>query len=101
MKLRYRQTGGYAGLVLGCDLDTDKLTAGEANELAGLLREAALNKIGVQKSATGRDLANYEIRVKEEGRVTKVTFDDMTIPGNVQPLLNFLRGRAQAQPLDD
>ena len=101
MKVYYRQTGGFAGLVLGCELDTEKLSAGEAEELARLVQQAALDKVGVKKSPRGRDLTTYEITVEDRGRAAKAAFDDMTIPAGVQPLLNFLRSRATAKPLDD
>ena len=29
MKIRFRQTGGFGGLVLGCDLDTSTLPPAE------------------------------------------------------------------------
>ena len=101
MKLRYRQTGGYGGLVLGSELDTEKLPASEASELARLVKQAALEKVGDKKNARGRDLTNYAIIVEDKGQTTKVSFDDMTIPANAQPLLDFLRSRAAARPLDD
>jgi hypothetical protein len=101
MKVRYRQTGGFAGLSLGSDLDTDKLPTGEAEELVRLVKQAALDKVGDQKSSRGRDLTNYEIIVDDSGRTIKRSFDDMTIPSNVQPLLDFLNRRAGAVPLDD
>ena len=101
MKIRYRQGGGYAGLVLGCELDTKQMSQGEAQELARLVKQAALDQVGVKKSASGRDLTTYEISVEDNGRTIKAAFDDMTIPSNVEPLLDFLRSRASARPLDD
>jgi hypothetical protein len=101
MKIRYRQTGGFGGLVLGCELDTEKLPRRDAEELKRLVEQAALDKVGIKKSSRGRDLANYEISAEDNGRMTMAAFDDMTIPGNVQPLLDFLRSRATARPLDD
>jgi hypothetical protein len=101
MKIRYRQTGGFAGLSLGSDLDTANLPPSEAEELKRLVKQAALDKVGVKKSPRGRDLTNYEIIVDDKGRTTKAAFDDMTIPANVQPLLDFLNRRAGARALDD
>jgi hypothetical protein len=100
MKVRYRQSGGFAGLILGADLDSEKLPRGEAEELARLVKQAALDKIGVKQSPRGRDLTNYEIIVEDNGHTTKASFDDMTIPADVQPLLDFLNRRASARPLD-
>jgi hypothetical protein len=100
MKVSYRQSGGFAGLILGCDLDTEKLPPAEAAELLRLVEQAALDKIGAKTSAKGRDLMNYEIVVVDKGHATKATFDDMTIPANVQALVDFLSRRASAVTLD-
>lgn len=88
-------------MTLGSDLDSEKLPRSEAEELVRLVKQAALDKIGVKKSSRGRDLTNYEIILEDNGRTTKASFDDMTIPAHVQPLLDFLNRRASAKPLDD
>jgi hypothetical protein len=101
MKIRYRQSGGFGGLVLGSDLDSGTLSQGEAEELERLVKQAALDKAGVKKSTRGRDLMNYEITVEDKGRTTKAAFDDMTVPAHVQPLFDFLNRRASAKSIDD
>ena len=99
MKVRFRQTGGFGGLVLGCDLDTSALPPAEAQELARLIKQANLEKIRTRRSEKARDLQNYEIAVENEVNV-KASFDDMSVDANVEPLLDFLRDRARAMPLD-
>ncbi|HSE85568.1 MAG TPA: protealysin inhibitor emfourin [Candidatus Binatia bacterium] len=100
MKIRFRQTGGFGGLVLGCDLDTSTLPPAEAQELTRLVKQTNLEKIQPQRSEKARDLQNYEIAVEGEGLTAKATFDDMSVDPNVDPLLEFLRQRARAMPLD-
>jgi hypothetical protein len=100
MKIRFRQTGGFGGLVLGCDLDTSTLLPAEAQELARLVKQANLNEIQTRRSEKARDLQNYEIAVEGEGLTAKKTLDDMSIDANVEPLVEFLRRRARAMPLD-
>ena len=99
MKIRFRQTGGFGGLVLGCDLETSALPPAEAQELARLVKQADLEKIQTRRSEKGRDLQIYEIAVENEITV-KASFDDMSMPANIRPLLDFLRQRARAVPLD-
>jgi hypothetical protein len=98
--LRFRQTGGFGGLVLGCDLDTSTLPPAEAQELTRLVKQANLEKIQTRRSEKARDLQNYEIAVEGEGMTAKATIDDMSVDANVEPLLEFLRQRARAVPLD-
>jgi hypothetical protein len=100
MKVRFRQTGGFGGLVLGCDLDTSTLPPAEAQELTRLVKQANLEKIRTRRSEKARDLQNYEITVEGDGPTAKASFDDMSIDANVEPLLDFLRQRARPVPLD-
>jgi hypothetical protein len=100
MKIRFRQTGGFGGLVLGCDLDTSTLAPAEAQELTRLVKEANLKNIQTGRSEKARDLQNYEITVEGDGMAAKTTFDDMSVDPDVEPLLEFLRQRARAMPPD-
>jgi hypothetical protein len=100
MKVRFRQTGGFAGLIMGCDLDTSTRSPAEAQELARLIKQANLEKTQTRRSDKARDLQNYEIAVEGAGITAKATFDDMSVDANVEPLLDFLRKRARAVPLD-
>lgn len=100
MKIRFRQTGGFAGLSLGSELDSEQLPATEAGELERLITQAGLDQVGSKKSR-GADLTNYEMTVEDKGRTIKASFDDMTIPADAQPLLDFLKSRATARPLDN
>ena len=99
MKIRFRQTGGFGGLVLGCDLETSALPPAEAQELTRLVKQADLEKIHTRRNEKGRDLQIYEIAVENE-ITAKASFDDMSVPANIRPLLDFLRQRARAVPLD-
>ena len=99
MKVRFRQTGGFGGLVLGCDLDTSTLPPAEARELARLIKQANLEKTQARRSDKARDLQQYEIAVDNE-ITARASFDDMSVEANVEPLLDFLRERARAVPLD-
>lgn len=100
MKIRFRQTGGFAGLVLGCDLDTSTLPPAEAQELTRLIKQANLEKAQPKRSDKGRDLQNYEIVVEGNDVTAKATFDDMSVNSVMEPLLDFLRDRARPMPLD-
>jgi len=100
MKIRFRQTGGFGGLVLGCDLDTRTLPPAEAQELTRLIKQTNLEKIQTRRSEKARDLQNYEIAVEGDGITAKASFDDMSVDASVEPLLDFLRQRARAVPLD-
>lgn len=100
MKLKFLKSGGFGGLIFGCDFDTENLSRAEADELVELVKGAALEKAVSNRSAKGRDLMNYEIIVENEGKQIRAVFDDMTVPENVQELLQFLSRKSKAMPLD-
>lgn len=100
MKVRFRQTGGFGGLVLGCDFDTTAMTRDEADELLRLVEQANMQAVGERKHPQGRDLLTYEIALEESGKRLKVSFDSMTTPPQIEPLLQFLSQRARAVPLE-
>lgn len=101
MKVRFRQTGGFGGLVLGCDLDTTALSQTDGLRLTSLVEQARLQEIGVRKEERGRDLTSYEVVVEEAGKTLRALVDDMSTLPQLDPLLEFLRSRARAVPLDD
>ena len=98
MKIRFRQSGGFGGLVLGCDLDTETLSKKDAAELVKLVAAAKLPKLA-SRSGEGRDLNQYEITIDSDGDKAITSFDDMTIPKSVERLLEYLSSRAKAVPL--
>jgi hypothetical protein len=102
MRIVFRQTGGYAGLVLGSELDSSDLDASEAAALYALLRQ------DVGRPPTGPpspacDLEIYQIRVQEDAQEDKkdrsFTFDQLSVPEAVIPLLERLMQEARPQPL--
>ena len=65
MKIKFRQAGGYAGLRLGCDLDTNLLSAPESIQLESLVKTRpdtppalpAVRSRTAQETGTGVHLA--------------------------------------------
>lgn len=100
MKVEFRQTGGFGGLVLGCDLDTTTMARDEANELVQLVQQANVQALGERRHPRGRDLLIYEIALEENGKRVKVSFDSMSTPPQAESLVRFLRQRAHAVPLE-
>lgn len=99
MKATFRQSGGYAGLIRGCELDTDSLPPDEAATLQSLVVQSGILQAGSGRAPDARDLLNYEITVTTDEGVHHVTFDDMTMPEAVAPLLEYLQEKAKPQPL--
>jgi hypothetical protein len=97
VKLRFTQSGGYAGLIRGVTLDTCDLPEDERQHLESLVRDSGLVGGGTVASSVAIDARQYEL-VIEDGSVTHtVTFDDTSRPAGAAPLLKELKARSTAK----
>lgn len=101
MKVIFRQSGGYAGLILSCELDTSSMEAREAQALQSLVERSGFPRWETMGGRTPQaaDLTNYEITVETDKSIYKIAFDDLTIPENILPLLEYLKACAKPLPL--
>jgi hypothetical protein len=97
MKIKFRQSGGYAGLRMGCDLDTKSLSSEEATQLESLVNTSGILQANSGRSENAADLISYEIAIETQAGTHQVKFDDLTLPESVLPLLDYLQ--SQAKPL--
>ncbi len=98
MKITFREWGGFAGLIQGCEIDTDLLSASEVSELQSLLEQSGILQVKSQCTAEARDLCNYEITLETSEKTIRVLFDDMTLPESAEKLLEHLQQQAQPLP---
>lgn len=99
MQVRFRQSGGFAGLRRGCDLDTDTLPAEEAANLRSLVEQSGVLQAQSGRTAKARDLFNYEITIETSDGTHLVTFDDGSKPEGIEPLLEYLQNLSEPLPL--
>lgn len=97
MKITFKQSGGFAAALpaKSCDLDTATLGADDARRLRALAEDSGfLGMDGAQwKSRQGGDLQTYDITIHTDRGPKHFSFDDMTVPEEVYPLLEFLQDR--------
>lgn len=91
MLIRFTLSGGFAGLVRRCELDTVAMPADERVHLEALVERAGLCESREHVSEQGRDLEMYEIAV--EDRHVNVVFvcDSATLTQPVKPLVAYLK----------
>ena len=108
-KIRFLQTGGFAGLVRGCELVPEALDGKERDELLRLLRGSGLAEgaAGRPTSAVrgpdrnrARDVIQYEIEIESVSGTVRLDLDDLDLPEKVAPLVAFLQRHARPVPLD-
>lgn len=100
MKVSFVQSGGYAGLIRGCELNTGLLDPQAARELERLVASSGISASGEFLSESGRDLRQYELTIEKADRKISVTFDDETAPRSVRPLLSYLNKRSRPKALE-
>ncbi len=104
MKVTFRQSGGFAGLIRGAALDVDKLPAKEAKRLKELIsrvdrkKAEAVGSGAPSRSAAAADVGGYEITIEDAAGTARLTLDDMTMTEELEPLVRFLSDRAKPVP---
>jgi hypothetical protein len=86
--IRFRQSGGFSGLVRGCEAALETLDSGERRALESHFSS------GTVAASTGaspaRDLVVYEIEADTDSGATRIEFDEMNVPGNLAALVERL-----------
>jgi len=91
MRIRFRQSGGFAGLVRGCEVDASNLPADARAALDALLAR------GVPSAAAGgADRLQYELAVtRDDGTKASFEFGESVVTDAIRPLVSWLSGRSR------
>jgi hypothetical protein len=93
-KIRFRQSGGFAGLVRGCDVEFNVL---DIADRAALERHARSGQNPVAPSEA-RDQIVYEIDIETDAGVRRLEFDEASVPKDLAPLVQALAERSKPMP---
>ena len=99
MKITFRQSGGFMGLVRGCTVDTTALAADEKIRVEGLVTASTLAASFTRHNEGGRDRRQYEITIEHDAVHVHVVCDDAHLPAPARPLLAYLVSCAKPVPL--
>ncbi len=92
MKIKFRQSGGVAGVTSSCEIDTQALPAAEAAEIENLVIICGVLKSKIRLSGiVACDIFGYSISVESKEITYHVSFDDFTIPEGGRPSLDYLK----------
>ena len=94
MKITFRQSGGYAGLTKGCEINTELLSSEEAQEIKSLVAQSGILEAQSKQSPNVADAYNYLIIIETRERTHQVSFDELSLPRKVIPLIDFLEDRS-------
>jgi hypothetical protein len=92
MKVHFRQSGGFAGLLRAAEVDTKELAPAEARSIEELVREV-LDATPARAHTPGADITRYELTVDDGSGPCSCAFDD----ANASPAASKLLGLLQAK----
>jgi hypothetical protein len=92
MRISFERSGGFAGLTLEADLDTTSLPLNEAHNIQRMVEEAGFFELpaSIPAPARGADASQYVVTVEDEGKRHTVRTNDLTVPADLWPLLEYL-----------
>lgn len=96
MLITFTQSGGFAGIVRGCRIDTDDLEDDD-RELVERLVEAAGWTESWQRFSEGRDRWQYDISIARDALDVHVVCDESCVPSSARPLVAYLEDNARPQ----
>lgn len=100
MKISYRRTGGFAGMILSYDIDVNTLPPDQAQELETLVSQADFFTLPAEISAetAGTDQFQYTLTVETGQSQHTVECGDAAMPEKLWPLVNKIRILSRSTP---
>ncbi len=94
MKVSFVRSGGFGGLRLAAELDTENLPPDEAAELRSLV--AALDTgASAATPAGGADRFRYDLTIEADGRTRRLSLSDGDLTAATRPLVARLEKQAK------
>ena len=92
MHIHFERVGGFAGIRLKADIDTDTLAPEEAKSLRALVEKAQLAELrqGSSVKSQRTDAFEYWLTVEDGGKEHSLRITEETIPPSARPLLDQL-----------
>ncbi len=97
MKIDFVRSGGFAGLRLAVNVDTQDLPDAEAALLEKLIRDSGFFDLAehIKSPSGGADRFEYRLTVSEGGRSHTVTVSEAAVPEGLRPLIDRLTEMAK------
>jgi len=98
LRIRYVQSGGFAGLIRGCTIDSAALAPAVAAVLKRLVKAAPLAKLKTARTQGVADLLLHDLAIETDVGTFHLSFDDLSLPTALKPLVAFLTRRSKPIP---
>jgi hypothetical protein len=100
MKIYFERSGGFAGIRMNTEIDIHSLPPDEAHKIQGMIDNAKeffdLKESSSQPPKRAADYFKYKVTVQteEEEKQNTIETNDITMPSNLRPLINYLIEKA-------
>ena len=94
MKIRFRQSGGLAGLAKVAEVDAEQVSGRELDRLRTIV-DAALAEAIPESQPALPDEEQYYIEIEIEERRQSILVARSSVPGPLRPLIDYLEKRAE------
>jgi hypothetical protein len=84
------RAGGLAGLVRTTTADTDRLSPGDSQKLAALVRQAGLEGAAPNREEPEPDRFTYQVIVQDQQRHHVTGFSERSLPASVRNLISWM-----------
>jgi hypothetical protein len=95
MKIEFRQSGGFAGLVKSIAIDIDKIPVGEAKVLQSLVNRSKFFNLPEPVQRGMPDEEQIFITVEMTGRSRTIFMSTSAVTDDLKPLIQYLVSRAK------
>jgi hypothetical protein len=97
MIVRHERSGGFAGISVKAEIDSETLSAKEANELKKLVGRAFPSDQSIAKTDAMPDQYNYSFTVEDNKKKRTVEVNDENITDEIRALSKWLIAKAIEQ----
>ena len=99
VKVRFRQSGGFAGLIRGQEITAADSSPEELQRLERMLRESGLAERAASGGAStppmSAALIQYDLEIETSAGTRHVVLTDDDLDARTQPLIEFLQKRSK------
>jgi len=92
MNIDFIQTGGFAGVRISVNIETQKLPLEQSLKLEKLVNQAGFFSLSpiIKSPSPLPDRFEYQISISSKGKSHSVTVSESVVPDRLRPLLDFL-----------
>jgi hypothetical protein len=95
LKVRFRQSGGFAGLIRGQEISAGDSSPEDLQRLEHMLKESGLAERaaggGARTPSKSADLMQYDVEIETSAGTRHVVLTDDDLDDKTEPLIRFLQ----------